>query len=85
MIYKLQHDSLLAIEWFENNNIKLNRDKCYLVVSGHKYEYVFASVGQSIIWKIKNQKVLGFIIDRKLNFNDYVASICNKPMQKSSV
>ena len=29
LINRLEHDSLLSIEWFENNNIKLNQDKCY--------------------------------------------------------
>ena len=59
------HDSLLAIKWFENNSIKLNQDKCHLIVSGHKYENVFASVGQSVIWETENKKLLGIIIDRK--------------------
>ena len=49
LINRLEYDSLLAIEWFENNNMKLNQDKCHLIASGHKYENVFASVGQSII------------------------------------
>ena len=52
------HDSLLAIEWFENNNIKLNQDKCHLIFSGHKYENVFASVGQSVIWETENQETI---------------------------
>ena len=34
LIKRLEHDSFLAIEWFENNNIKLNQDKCPLLVSG---------------------------------------------------
>ena len=64
--------SLLVIEWFENSNIKLHQGKCHLIVSGHKYENVFPSVGQSIFWEIENQKLSGIIIDRILNFNDYV-------------
>ena len=31
---RLEHDSFLAIEWFGNNNMKLNQDKCRLHVSG---------------------------------------------------
>ena len=34
----LEHDSCLAIEWFENNYLKLNVDKCNLLVAGNKYE-----------------------------------------------
>ena len=68
LINRQEHDSLLAIEWFENN-IKLNQDK---------YENVFAFVGQSVIWETENKKLLGIITDRKLNFSDYVASICKQ-------
>ena len=35
-INRLQHDSFLAIEWFQNNYMKLNEDKCYLLVRGYK-------------------------------------------------
>ena len=46
LINRLERDSLLAIEWFENNSMKLDQDKWHLIVSGHKYEKVFASAGQ---------------------------------------
>ena len=38
MIKRLEHDSLQASEWFENDNTKLTQDKCYLLVSGYKHE-----------------------------------------------
>ena len=38
LINRLKHDSLLAIEWFENNHMKLNQEKCHLLVSGYKHE-----------------------------------------------
>ena len=34
----MEHDRFLAIEWFKNNSMKLNDDKCHLLISGHKYE-----------------------------------------------
>ena len=40
LIKRLEHDAFLAIEWFETNNMKLNKGKCHLFVSGHKYENV---------------------------------------------
>ena len=63
--------------------MKLNQDKCDLIVSGHKYENVFASVDQSIIWENKNQKLFGIIMNRKLNFNDYITSIWKKGSEKN--
>ena len=32
LINRLQHDTSLAVEWFENNFMKLNQDKCHLLV-----------------------------------------------------
>ena len=35
LISRLEHDCYLAINWFENNYMKLNTDKCHLMISGH--------------------------------------------------
>ena len=35
-----QLPSYLAIGWFENNSMKLNQDKCHLLVSGFKYKNI---------------------------------------------
>ena len=35
-INRLEHDTALAVEWFEDNFMKLNQDKCHLLVPGHK-------------------------------------------------
>ena len=47
LINRLEHDSFLAIEWFKNNSMKLNDDKCHLLISGHKYENVRAQIGNA--------------------------------------
>ena len=45
LIKRVEHNAFLAIEWFETNNMKLNKDKCHLLVSGHKYENVWVKMG----------------------------------------
>ena len=30
---RLKHNSFLAIEWFENNSMRLNDDQCHLLIS----------------------------------------------------
>ena len=85
LISRFEDGNLLAIEWFENNNTMLSQDNCHLIVSGHKYETVFTSVGQSIILETENKKLLGIIIDGQLNFYDYVTSVCKKAGKKLSV
>ena len=85
LINRLEHDSFLATEWFENNSMKLNDDKCHLLVSGHKYENVWAQIGKAKIWESKTQKLLGVEIERTLNFDKHVKSLCKKAGRKLSV
>ena len=37
LINRLEQNSLLAIEWFENSYMKLNQEKCNLLVFGNKF------------------------------------------------
>ena len=55
LINRLEHDSYLATEWFENNSIKLNQDKCHLLVSGIKYEIVWAKIGKTKFGKVRSR------------------------------
>ena len=57
LIKRLEHDSLLAIEWFQNVN--LHQDKCHLLVSGYKHENVWVQIGDEINWESNKQKLLG--------------------------
>ena len=41
----LEHDSLLAIEWFETYFMKLNPDKCHLLIAGYKHEWCWVNIG----------------------------------------
>ena len=65
--------------------MKLNQDKCQLLVSGHKHETVRVNIGETKIWESNKQKLLGVVIDRNLNFNEYVFNLCKKADRKLSV
>ena len=52
----LEHDTKLAIEWFENNYIKLNEDKCHLLVAWHRSETLWVNTGETRVWESKNEK-----------------------------
>ena len=84
LMERLEHDTKLAIEWFENNYMKLNEDKCHLLVAGHRYETLWANIGETRIWESKNEKLLGLTIDRNLNFDDHVFTLCKKAGRKLS-
>ena len=80
LINRLEHDTSLAVEGFENNFMKLNQGKCHLLVSGRKHESVWAKIGKTKIWESNIQKLLGVVIDRNLNFD-----LCKKTGRKLSV
>ena len=40
----------MFIHWFEDNNMKLNTDKCHLLISGHKYEHKWTQIVQDRVW-----------------------------------
>ena len=84
LVNRLEHDAKLAIEWFDCNYMKLNQDKCHIIISGHKSEAIWAKIGQTKIWERKNQNLLGVIIDRQLNFDEYLVSPCKKAEKKLS-
>ena len=58
--------------------MKLNEDRCHLLVAGHRYESLWAKIGESRIWESENEKLLGLTIDRNLNFDDYMTASCKK-------
>ena len=64
--------------------MKPNGDKYHLVVAGHRYETLWATVGEANIWESNNEKLIGLVIDRNLNFYDYVFILCKKAGRKLS-
>ena len=71
LLTTLEHDTALAIEWFEINYMKLNKDKCYLLIAGHKYENLWIDVGGTKVWKENTQTMLGIQIENNMFFDNY--------------
>ena len=64
--------------------MKLNEEKCHLIIAGHKYENAWAMIGDARIWETQKQKLLGVNIDNQLNFKYHVSQICLKAGRKLS-
>ena len=75
LLRHLEHDSLIILEWFECNCMKMNEDKCHFLIAGNKYEHLWARVGHSQIWESESEKILGVTIDRNLKFEEHVKHI----------
>ena len=81
VIKTLESDALIA-EWFPNNFMKLNGDKCHLMVFGDKSDDVTLNIGSITIKERTEEKLLGVILDKNLCFKQQVKSICKKAGQK---
>ena len=57
LLYRLEHDAHIAIEWFESNYMKLNEDKSHFLISGNKSENLFVNVGPYRIWESNVVKI----------------------------
>ena len=44
LLEKLERNSELAINWFENNYMKLNTNKSHILMSGHQYEHQWPQI-----------------------------------------
>ncbi len=82
VIKTLESDALKITKWFPNNCMKLNEDKCHLMVFGDKSNNVSINIGSVTINESTEEKLLGVIFDKKLSFKQQVKSLCKKAGQK---
>ena len=75
LLRRLEHDSLIILEWFECNYMKMNEDKCHFLIAGNKYEHLWIRVGHSQIRESQSEKILGVTIGRNLKFEEHVKHI----------
>ena len=85
VVSKLEHDTEIAICWFDSNYLKLNTDKCHLLMAGNKHEHIWVKLVDKKIWENNTVKLLGVTIDSQLKFDSHVLNICSKAGRKLSV
>ena len=64
--------------------MKLNNDKCHLIVAGHKYEHIWAKIGNDNIGESREQRLLGVTIDNKLKFDTHIKGLVKMAHKKLS-
>ena len=64
--------------------MKLNTEKCHLLISGNKNEHIWSKVGKSKIWEENKVRLLGITIDNELKVDDHVSNIYLKAGRKLS-
>ena len=82
VLEKIEHNSELVIDWFEMNYMKLDTDKCHLLLSGNKNEYMWAELDEDIVWESNDVEPPGVKKDNNLRFNKNVSNTCLKANRK---
>ena len=65
VIHRLEQDSIILFQWYENNYLKANPDKWDLILSQIGDEFSM-KIGNEIISNSGNEKLLGITFDNKL-------------------
>ena len=66
------------------NCVKLNTDKCDLLISGNKNEQMWAKLDRNIVWESSDVNFLGIRLDNNLKFDKIAPNICSKANRKRS-
>ena len=73
---------MISHKWFRENYMVLNPGTCHYIVIGDN------DPSHKIIWnnnqivRSNEEKLLGILLDSKLNFDSYITSLCKKTGQK---
>ena len=76
VITSLENVAEKLFEWFANNHMKANHDKCHLLMS--TLAPISIKVKDYIIKNSDNEKLLGVTVDANLNFNCHLENILKK-------
>ena len=80
VIRNLEKSTNSLLNWFRENHMKANADKCHLLVSSD--ESCTAKIEDFSIKNSTEEKLLGVKFDSNLSFEGHVTSLCKKASQK---
>ena len=60
----LERDALKITEQFSNNFMKLNEDKCHLMIGAKRDTEITIKIGEACIKESKEQRLLGITLDQ---------------------
>ena len=76
----LEENADKLFDWFSNNYLKANPDKCHLFVN--TTGNIRINVRNETVSTSSNQKLLDIRFNSNFHFDDHVASLCKKASQK---
>ena len=73
VIAHLEYDGLEITEWFPNYSMKLNENKCQLIVFGARGgNETTIKIGDTCMKESSEENLLGNTFDQSLSFNEHV-------------
>ena len=81
LLKTLEEETSILLNWFTNNEMKPNTDKCHLIVA-NRTDLTSVTLGNEVITAEKSVDLLGVKIDHNLNFTEHVTKLCKKGSQK---
>ena len=84
VINRLRHNFGIISEWFYENYTALCPDKCHFLTLGFNKPITDFFLENTIIKNIREEKILGIVIDNNLNFKSHMKKIYVKTNQKLS-
>jgi hypothetical protein len=83
-VAKLTHQCEKIVKWVDENEMKANQKKFQIMLSENTSDVV--DLNDDVQLTCENHvKLLGVLIDQKLNFNEHVASLCAKAGRQINV
>ena len=76
VIKSLEEASKIIFKWFNDNLMRINADKCHMLVSTNNT--VKIKIGNFDISNSKIEKLLGVKFEHKLSFDDHISELCQK-------
>ena len=68
------------LQWFKDNKMKLNPDKCHLILSGKENRGI--NVGNVVIKNSRTENLLGLFLNEKAIFGYHIENMCIKTSRK---
>ena len=83
--YMLSSDFMIVEDWFFENYMILNPEKCYFMCIGNNVsDSELLNLNDLNLKNCEEVKILGIALNRNLNFKGHIKNICRKAGQKLS-
>ena len=84
----LNNEAVIVTDWYRNNFLLANKDKFQAIFLAPRVKDTSetrVTVDHEEIECLNSLKLLGVVLDNKLNFRDYVKLMCSKANSKTGV